>query len=71
MHAQYCTEYSIFISSPECPEASVKAAVYSRLVSWLARLTLLDLRTDWTYKCTLGMELVRMYGDLMVFLTEA
>ena len=27
MHAQYCTEYSIFISSPECPEANVKAAV--------------------------------------------
>ena len=27
MHAQYCTEYSIFILSPECPEAKVKAAV--------------------------------------------
>ena len=37
-------------------------------MSWLARLTLLDLRTDWTYKCTLGMELIRRYRDLMVFL---
>ena len=27
-------------------------------VSWVCRLTLLDLRINWTYKCTLGMELV-------------
>ena len=27
-------------------------------VSWVPRLTLLDLRTNWTYKRTLRMELV-------------
>ena len=31
-------------------------------VSWVPRLTLLDLRTNWTYKHTLRMELVRMVG---------
>ena len=25
--AQYCTEYSVFISNPRCPEASEQAAV--------------------------------------------
>ena len=29
-------------------------------VSWAPRLTLLDLWTNWTYKCTLKMELVHM-----------
>ena len=29
-------------------------------VSWVPRLTLLNLRTDWTFKHTLGMELIRM-----------
>ena len=29
-------------------------------VSWVPRLTLLDLRTDWTFECSLGTELVRM-----------
>ena len=29
-------------------------------VSWVPRLILLDLRTNWTYECALGMELVRM-----------
>ena len=28
---QYCIDYSIFISSPGCQEASIKAAVYSQL----------------------------------------
>lgn len=27
-------------------------------VSWVCRLSLLDLQTSWTYKRTLGMELV-------------
>ena len=31
-------------------------------VSGGPRLTLLDLRTNWTYECTLGMEHVRMQG---------
>ena len=31
-------------------------------VSWVPRLTLLDLQTNWTYKCTLRMELVHMQG---------
>ena len=38
MHAQYCIEYSIFILSPECPEAQVKAAVI--------QLELLNTHTD-------------------------
>ena len=29
-------------------------------VSWVRRLTLLDLRTNWTYESTLRMEPVRM-----------
>ena len=29
-------------------------------VSWVPRLILLDLRTNWTYEHALGMELVRM-----------
>ena len=29
-------------------------------VSWVPRLTLLDLQTNWTYKCALRMELVQM-----------
>ena len=29
-------------------------------VSWVPRLTLLDLWTNWTYKCTLGTELICM-----------
>ena len=31
-------------------------------VSWVPRLTLLDLRTNWTYEHALGTELIRMYG---------
>ena len=31
-------------------------------VSWVPRLTLLDLRTNWTYRLTLGTELVCMQG---------
>ena len=38
MHAQYCIEYSNFISSPEYPEANVKAAVI--------QLVLLNKQTD-------------------------
>ena len=34
--------------------------LYSHCVSWLLRLTLLDLRTNWAYEQALGMELVRM-----------
>ena len=29
-------------------------------VSWVSGLTLLDLGTNWTYECTLGLELVCM-----------
>ena len=29
-------------------------------VSWVPRLTLLNLRTDWTYEHALGKELARM-----------
>ena len=29
-------------------------------VSWVPRLILLDLRTNWTYERTLRMELIRM-----------
>ena len=35
-------------------------------VSWVARLTLLNLRTHWTYKCALGMELVHMQGTYCI-----
>ena len=31
-------------------------------VSWVPRLTLWDLGTNWTYECTLGMGLVYMQG---------
>ena len=31
-------------------------------VSWVPRPTLLDLQTNWIYKCTLGMELFGMQG---------
>ena len=34
--------------------------LHSHFVSWLFRLTLLDLRTNWAYERALGMELVRM-----------
>ena len=29
-------------------------------VSWVPRLTLLDLQTNWTYECVLGIELICM-----------
>lgn len=31
-------------------------------ISWVPRLTLLDIRTNWTYKYTVGMELICMWG---------
>ena len=34
-------------------------------VIWVPRLTLLDLRTNWTYERALGTELVRMYGTYL------
>ena len=34
-------------------------------VSWVPRLTLLDLQTNWTYEHALGMELVLYAGDLL------
>ena len=37
--------WSFFISRPECPEASIKARVYSHCASWVPRLILLDLET--------------------------
>ena len=30
-------------------------------ISWLRRLTSLDLRTNWTYELALGMELLHMW----------
>ena len=47
----------IFISSPGSQEASVKVA---NCVSWVSRLTLLGLWTNWTSECALVMELVWM-----------
>jgi len=35
-------------------------------VSWVPRLTLLDLRTNWTYKWSLWTELVRMKGNYCI-----
>ena len=32
----------------------------AKCVSWLPRLTLSDLKTNWAYECTLRMELVHM-----------
>ena len=37
-------------------------------VSWVSRLTLLDLTTYWTHKHTLKMELVPMKGTSCVYL---
>ena len=37
-------------------------------VSWVPRLTLLDLWTNWIYKCTLRMELVHMYGTYCTYI---
>ena len=33
---------------------------------WVPRVTLLDLRTNWTYKRTLGTELIRMQGTYCI-----
>ena len=38
-------------------------------VSWVPRLTLLDLETSWTYECTLGMELIHMEGTYYGLIT--
>ena len=35
-------------------------------VSWVPRLTLLDLRTNWTYKHALRTELVRIYKGVTI-----
>ena len=35
-------------------------------VSWVPRLALLDLGTNWTYKCALWTELVHMYEDYCI-----
>ena len=37
-------------------------------VSWVPRLTLLDLRTNWSYKRALGTELVCMQGTYCIYL---
>ena len=34
-------------------------------VSWVPRLTLFALWTNWTYEHALGMELIRVVGDLL------
>ena len=34
----------------------------ANFVSWVPRLTLLDLQTNWTYERALKMELIRMQG---------
>ena len=39
-------------------------------VYWVPRLTLLDLRTNWTYKCTLRMELICMQGSYCIGIAE-
>ena len=46
-----------------CVKSIINLLKYSTIVdcvSWAARLNLLDLWTNWTYKRTLGMELVHM-----------
>ena len=40
-------------------------------VSWIPRLTLLDLQTNWTYEHALGKELVRMQGTYFTQLEVA
>ena len=35
-------------------------------VSWVPRLTLFDLGTNWTYELALGTELIRMYGTYCI-----
>ena len=37
-------------------------------VSWVPRFTSLDLRTNWTHKCILGMELVHMFRTYYISL---
>ena len=37
-----------------------RTVLYSRLCSWIPRLTLLDLETNWMYECALRTELVHM-----------
>lgn len=56
---------------PRTSRASIKAVVYSHLVSWAPRLTLLDLGTNWTYKLALagnsfvcrGLTVVKYWKD--------
>ena len=37
-------------------------------VSWVPRLTLLDLQTNWSYECTLGTELDHVYKTYCTYL---
>ena len=37
-------------------------------VSWVPRLTLLDLQTNWSYECTLRMELDHVYKTYCTYL---
>ena len=35
-------------------------SIIQSIVSWVPRLTLLDIQTNWIYEHALGMELIRM-----------
>ena len=58
-HIEYSRTIS-FIASPGCPEAGMKAIFIANCISWVPRLTLLDLQTNWTYKCALRIEFFLM-----------
>ena len=49
---------SFLISSPGCLEASLQTAGVPSCVSWVLRLTLLDLQSNGTYEFTFGTELI-------------
>ena len=60
---------SFLISSPGCLEASLQTAGVPSCVSWVPRLTVLDLRPNWTYEFAFGTELIhteRTYCTLIM-----
>ena len=60
-----CTLLFVFVFMhlwETCYKSMTVLYYIANCVSWVPRLTLLDVGTNWTYECTLGMDRVCMQG---------
>ena len=54
-----CLFFMYYLYEKYCKPIITVQYYIADCVSWVPKLTLLDLRTNWTYECVLGTELVR------------